>query len=131
MHLATTDEALRNRIAERMKRPPETVPCAGCRSIEGHCPVIGEQCATWVCSRDKGVAFCNECPDFPCIKLMPCSDRASTLPHNIKVYSLALRKSKGALEWEKAIKEAYNLYYQGEMVVGRGPRPKSPPASTP
>jgi hypothetical protein len=131
MHLATTDEALRNRIAERMKRPPETVPCAGCRAIEGHCPVIGEQCATWVCSKEKGIEFCCECPDFPCIKLMPCSDRASTLPHNIKVYSLALRKSKGALEWEKAIKEAYDLYYKGEMVVGRGPRPKAPPASTP
>ena len=46
------------------------------------------------------------------------------IPHNIKIYSLALRKAKGAHEWEKEIKEAYKLYYQGEMVIGRGPRAK-------
>lgn len=124
MHLAATDEKLRALIAERRKMPPEKVPCAGCRAIDGYCPVIGEQCATWVCSKEKGIEFCCECPDFPCIKLMPCSDRASVLPHNIKIYSLALRKSKGAHEWEKAIKEAYDLYYKGEMVIGRGPKAK-------
>jgi len=124
MHIAATDENVRMRIAERMKKPPEQVPCAGCRAVYGHCPVIGEQCATWVCSKERGVEFCYECPEFPCIKLMPCADRAATLPHNIKLYSLVLRKSKGAHEWEKQIKEAYDLYYKGEMSIGRGPKVK-------
>lgn len=124
MHLAANDEGMRNRIAEKLKIPPEKVPCAGCRTIDGHCPVIGEQCATWICTQEKGVEFCYECAGFPCIKLMPCSDRAGVLPHNLKIFSLVLRKSKGAYEWEKGIKEAYNLYYNGEMVIGRGPRAK-------
>ena len=124
MHLASTNEKLRAAIAEKRNMPPEKVACDGCRAIDGQCPVISEQCATWVCSKEKGLEFCYECADFPCVKLMPCSDRASFLPHNIKIYSLALRKSKGAHEWEKEIIAAYNLYYNGEMVIGRGPRQK-------
>lgn len=131
LNQAIKDEALRVKLAERMNRPADKIGCAGCRAVDGYCPVIGEQCATWVCSKDKKVEFCYECTDFPCVKLMPCSDRASVLPHNIKLYSLVLRKSRGAFEWEKEIKEAYKLYYQGEMVIGRGPKPKSPPGSTP
>jgi hypothetical protein len=131
LNQAIKDENMKARLAERLNRPPDKVTCTGCRSIDGHCPVIGEQCATWICSKEKGIEFCYECPDFPCIKLMPCADRAPTIPHNIKIYSLALRKAKGAYVWEKEIKEAYKLYYQGEMVIGRGPKPKATPGSTP
>ena len=42
----------------------------------------------------------------------------------MKVYSLSLRKAKGTDEWRKAIEEVYDLYYQGKMVVGRGPKHK-------
>ena len=45
------------------------------------------------------------------MKLMPSSDRADKLPQNIKIYSLALRKAKGAHEWEKAIKDVYDRYF--------------------
>ncbi len=121
LHLAITDEALKKRLSERLNMPLDKVVCAGCRDIDGYCPVIPEQCATWICVKKKGVAFCCECADFPCIKLAPCADRASTRPHNLKVYSLTLRKMKGAYEWSKAIEEIYNLYYKGEMVVGHGP----------
>jgi hypothetical protein len=100
--------------------------CPGCRAVEGHCPVIiNEQCATWLCSKEKGMEFCSECIDFPCAKLMPCSDRADKLPHNIKAYSLALRKARGAHEWENLIRKAYDLYSRGQMVIGQGPRPKA------
>ena len=103
LHKAGEDEQLRAGLIERLKLPPEKVPCPGCRAADGHCPVIGEQCATWICARDRGVEFCSDCPDFPCVRLMPCADRAGVLPHNIKIFSLALRKTKGREAWAKAI----------------------------
>ena len=122
LHQAISDEKLKTQLAERLNLALEKVACPGCRPIDGHCPVIGEQCATWVCSKEKGIEFCSECTEFPCVKLMPCADRASKLPHNIKIFSLTLRKTKGASEWNKAISDIYKLYYQGEMVIGRGPK---------
>ena len=124
LYKALTDENLRKLLAERLNRPVDKVTCTGCRSIDGHCLVIGEQCATYVCATDRGVDYCSDCSDFPCQKLMPCSDRANTLPHNIKVFSLAMRKQKGEAEWKKAIPGIYKLYYSGQMVIGRGPQPK-------
>ena len=38
--------------------PEEKLPCAGCRDIEGKCPVIGSQCATFACAMEKGADFC-------------------------------------------------------------------------
>ena len=115
LHLAITDESVRNKIAERRKVPPEKVPCAGCRPMEGHSSSISGQCSTWLCAKEKGIAFCCECADFPCIKLAPCAHQAERRPHNIKVFSLAFRKTKGPHEWEKAIKDIYELYYRGQM----------------
>jgi hypothetical protein len=121
LHLAITDESLKKRLAERLNMPLDRVVCPGCREIDGFCPIIPEQCATWLCVNKKAVEFCCECADFPCIKLAPCADKASLRPHNIKVYSLTLRKNKGAYEWNKAIEEIYSLYYKGEMIIGHGP----------
>lgn len=118
LNQALHDENLRKALAEKRNLQP----CTGCRSIDGHCPVIGEQCATWACSKQKGLEFCSECVDFPCLKLMPCSDRAATIPHNIKLASLSLRKAKGAHEWSKQIKKLYDLYYKGTMAIGHGPQ---------
>jgi hypothetical protein len=53
---------------------------------------------------------------------MPCADRAAELPQNIKIFSLALRKTKGDEEWRRSIQEIYEAYYKGEMVIGRGPK---------
>ena len=125
LNRAITDEQLNKQLSERLNLPLEKAACPSCRAIDGYCPVIGEQCATWICSKEKGVAFCSECADFPCIKLMPCADRAAKLPHNIKVYSLALRKQRGAQEWNNAIKDLYELYYKGQMIIGRGPMPST------
>jgi len=124
LYKALTDEKLKKVLMERMNLTEEKATCTGCRAIGGYCPVIGEQCATWVCSKEKGVEFCYECTEFPCIKLMPCADRAEKIPHNMKVYSLMLRKMKGDAGWEKGIRELYDLYYRGKMVIGRGPKPK-------
>jgi hypothetical protein len=117
LNQALTDENLRNTI-EKMNLKT----CTGCRSIDGHCPVIGEQCQTWVCSQRHGVEFCSECSEFPCYKLAPSSDRADKLPHNIKIFSLSLRKAQGAHEWGKQINKIYDLYFKGKMVIGHGPQ---------
>jgi hypothetical protein len=123
-NLAIKDEQIRSRLSAGLNLPPENVTCTGCRSIDGHCPAIVDQCATWVCIKGKGLEFCSECSDFPCAKLIPSSDRADKLPHNIKIFSLTLRKTKGAYEWEKVIKDVYDRYFHGKMVVGHGPQPK-------
>jgi hypothetical protein len=124
LYKALDDEKLKKLLIERLNLPSEKATCTGCRSVDGYCPVIGEQCATWICSRQKEVEFCHECSEFPCIKLMPCADRADKIPHNLKTYSLTFMKIKGMREWNRAIKEIYDLYYRGQIVIGRGPRPR-------
>ena len=124
LNLAIKDDKLRNKLSQILNLAPDKAACTGCRSIDGYCPVIAEQCATWVCVSSKGLEFCSECIDFPCEKLMPCSDRAEKLPHNIKIASLILRKNKGSFEWKKSIKDVYDRYFHGKMVIGRGPKLK-------
>lgn len=125
LNKALLDEKLRATLAERMNIPVEKATCPGCRTIEGHCPVIGEQCATYICVSEKGVEFCYECSEFPCSKLLPCSDRAESLPHNIKIFSLTLRKHKGEKVWNEMIGQIYSLYFRGQMKIGRGPAPRT------
>ena len=121
LNQAGSDEELRTLVSEKLHLPKDKVVCSGCRAINGFCPVNHEQCATWLCAKEKGVAFCSECTEFPCRKLMPCADRASELPQNIKVFSLTLRKTKGDEEWRRSIEEVYGLYFKGALVLGHGP----------
>lgn len=121
LYRAGSDEALRSLVSERFNLPAEKATCPGCRAVNGFCPVIHEQCATWLCTKERGVEFCSECTEFPCRKLMPCADRCAELPQNIKVFSLALRKAKGDEEWRRSIREMYSLYFKGKMVIGHGP----------
>jgi hypothetical protein len=125
LNKAISDEKLRESLAQRMNVPTEKATCPGCRAVVGHCPAIGEQCATFICAQNKGVEFCYECNEFPCSKLLPCADRAESLPHNIKLYSLVLRKQKGEKIWNEMIGQIYSLYYRGQMKIGRGPGQRS------
>jgi hypothetical protein len=56
---------------------------------------------------------------------LPCTDRAESLPHNLKVYSLTVRKLKGEKAWNQLIGQIYSLYYRGQMVIGSGPVPRT------
>lgn len=102
--------------------PKEKIPCTGCRSIKGNCPVIPETCKTFICSDSKGLTFCYECTDFPCSMLQPSADRANVLPHNLKVFNLCTIKNKGIDEFISSYKEVKQKYYQGKMEIGKGPR---------
>jgi hypothetical protein len=102
--------------------PGEKLPCAGCKDIKGHCPVITSQCATYVCGAEKGVDFCFDCGDFPCTKLQPSADRADVLPHNTKVFNLCTIKRIGVENFVKISSEIKERYYKGKMAIGNGPQ---------
>lgn len=87
LYLARTDALLRKRMAEAQGVEEIKLElCAGCKTLEGKVPVLNSPvCAPYTCVTSKNLEFCYECPDFPCLKLAPCTDRASEIPHNTKI----------------------------------------------
>ncbi|HUW66367.1 MAG TPA: DUF3795 domain-containing protein [Spirochaetia bacterium] len=106
-------------IARGMKK--ESVPCPGCRSVRGVCPAIDTICDTYTCAEKKGVEFCYQCTDFPCSRLSPAVDKADILPHNLKIYNLCFISAKGLNKWLEEAENIQNRYFQGKMVIGKGP----------
>ena len=98
------------------------VPCQGCRTIKGKSQFISDTCATYACVTKRGYAFCHECPEFPCGLLNPAVDRASDLPHNIKVFNLCCIKEQGLDKWLQRAPEIKQKYFSGKMVLGKGPQ---------
>ncbi len=121
MHEKNITEDLKNRVAAMMGKDPDEMICHGCRS-DKRAAICPADCSTLTCSREKGVDFCFECPDFPCEKLNPASDRAERLPHNLKVYNSCRMKKMGPEKWlEEDAGPTTARYYKGKMVIGRGP----------
>jgi hypothetical protein len=102
--------------------PADKLPCPGCRAVEGHCPIIGEKCATYKCAFEKNIDFCYECEDFPCEKLNPASDRANILPHNLKVFNLCYIKNYGLEKFTEDAALIRERYFKGKMAIGKGPQ---------
>jgi hypothetical protein len=116
VHRARTDISLAEKLAKRLGMAAKDVACSGCRSQKGLVSVIGPPaCETYECCVEKkGLEFCYQCHDFPCLKLAPCADRATEIPHNTKIYRLLLQQKMGP---ERLIAESENisrLYYQGK-----------------
>ncbi len=101
--------------------PKHILPCEGCRSMEGKCPIMPSDCDTYTCAKTKGVAFCSDCKDFPCSMLAPAADRANTLPHNLKVYNLCTIKRDGLDSFIGQSAKIKLSYFKGKMVIGKGP----------
>ncbi|MBI5805119.1 DUF3795 domain-containing protein [candidate division TA06 bacterium] len=117
---ASSNQAIRQQISQRIGMDLEKSSCDGCRARkgkafladqnkifpEGKCCLIGEngQCRIYSCAEDHGLHNCSECGDFPCELLQPFADRANMLPQNLKVYNLCLIKKMGLKKWaeEKA-----------------------------
>jgi len=97
------------------------LPCAGCRSVDGKCPAVGDICATYTCTLEHEVDFCFECPGFPCGKLNPSADRANKLPHNMKVFNLCYIKNYGLEKFVAQQPEIRKKYYNGKIIIGNGP----------
>ena len=113
-----TDE-VRNGVAGALHISPEEAGCKGCKPEQGRCRFT-QDCATWDCAAQKGVAFCYECDDFPCGLLAP-TLKGAEYPHNMKVYNLCRMKLIGIDGWIEETPEIRDRYYNGELVIGQGP----------
>jgi hypothetical protein len=102
--------------------PRERLPCSGCRSVKGDCPVLGVTCETYLCVREKKLEFCHQCAEFPCSKLSPSADRANVLPHNMKVFNLCTIRRLGVEGFVGQSTTLMQTYFRGKMEVGKGPR---------
>ena len=117
---ASGDRALAERIAQARDIPVERVNCRGCRAEEGHIKLMGGAvCPTYTCCvEQKGLQFCYECADFPCLKLAPCADKAQILPHNTKVYNLMLLQKLGLEKWLQMAPQLWSQYFKGKKERG-------------
>lgn len=114
LHLCKDNEQLFNCLVQK-GIPKEKLPCQGCRSAEGNCPVIEKVCDTYSCVRENELEFCSACTDFPCNKLHPAADRADVLPHNLKVFNLCTINQIGLKAFTEKAAEIKRGYYQGKM----------------
>ena len=121
LYIAGQDEKLRQILLSK-GIPAESIPCAGCRSVQGKCPVIRGECKTWQCVETRKVQYCYECPDFPCDKLHPSANRADVLPHNMKIYNLCTIKRIGVENFIIQSPGIKKRYYAGKMDIGNGPQ---------
>jgi len=118
VYLAAENEELKAKISSGMGVPVESVVCRGCRGEGGAIPFLGmsEPCNTYRCAAERDVAFCCDCPDFPCDNLHPYADRASQVPHNTKVFNLCLIKRMGLQAWAQTkAKSVKQTYYKGTL----------------
>jgi hypothetical protein len=99
----------------------ETLPCPGCRPLQGKCPVIGGSCETYACFEKKGITFCYECSQFPCDKLTPSADKAERALQNLKVFNLCCIQKQGLDAWKAKAKIAKQKYFTGTLIYGKGP----------
>ena len=124
LYKARADEVLLKQIAERLSVPVEKVPlCAGCKVSKGIISVSGGEpvCDTYACAvNEKGVEFCYECEDFPCLKLAPCADRAGEIPHNTKIYALVLLQKLGIDAWIERYESRWKQYLRGKKPKAGG-----------
>lgn len=118
VHLSKDNEKLRKLIASARNIPEGRVACSGCRNHNGTIPFVGmsEPCDVYKCITAKGLDFCSDCADFPCDFLHPYADRASEVPHNTKVFNLALIKKMGLQKWaEDKAAEVKSVYFKGKF----------------
>ena len=114
-------EEMKEQFALKIKKDPEEVPCSGCR-LENGCRHLGQPCETLKCIKDKGLEFCFECEEFPCVKLQPAREGSDRYPHNFKLFNLCRIKAAGVEKWaEEEAKLIRQRYYLGKFIPGRGP----------
>ncbi len=121
LHTCSENDAVYSAMIAR-GIPAEKLPCKGCRSVQGMCPVIVGKCATYTCITNRGFSYCYECGDFPCNMLHPSADRANVLPHNLKVFQLCSIMRDGIEKFIERSPDMKKKYYTGKMEVGKGPQ---------
>jgi hypothetical protein len=120
-YLANDDEGARKQVelfGQQYGFPPEKALCQGCRKRSGVPPLAIEPCKVFRCISAKGIESCADCSDFPCDNLHPYADMASVVPHNMKVFNVALIRKMGVERWarEKA-KSVRDTYYCEKWII--------------
>jgi hypothetical protein len=119
-HVDNITAVMRKQVSGLTGLPEEKAACRGCR-IDGHCPWM-RGCATAECAREKGVAYCGDCGEFPCAKLMPAADGAAKYPHNMKVFNLCRVKAVGVDRFlAEEAKRIRAYYFGGKFIPGGDP----------
>ncbi len=120
MHLAKDSPGLKISLSDKLGIPIEKVACGCCRDEHGviNCNEATSCCAVFSCSEEKGVEFCCDCADFPCERYQPYADRASEVPHNLKMYNLGLIKKLGSEKFiKKYAKQTRENYFKGKCKI--------------
>ena len=111
-YLAIDNEQVKKQLESLYKQrglPTEYITCQGCRNEKGACLGFGAKrvpCKAYQCVMAKGLESCADCTDFPCDHLQPFAEHSQVLPHNMKVYNLALIKKMGVEKWAEERSEA-------------------------
>lgn len=105
------DQVLFSRLI-KMGMPPDEILCKGCGSS-----VLNEWCTNCdfrKCVKEKEVAYCFECEEFPCKKLI---DFSKTRPHRtLGLRNLKLLKEMPLEKWLKAQKKRWTCSQCGKML---------------
>jgi hypothetical protein len=117
-----TDELAIQKEAARANLPVEKLKgdCTGCRQNQGkpHGDVL---CQTYDCCVNKrGLDFCYQCEDFPCLKLAPISAGAEVRRHNTKIYNLLMLKKLGLDEYIRQSGEISLQWVRGRTTAFGG-----------
>jgi hypothetical protein len=104
LFIATKDDPARLKgWAVRFQVSEEAAKCYGCRS-DKRSPYC-EKCKLFTCAAERGIDFCIECADYPCIDL---KQFQSERPHRIELWdNLERIKAIGYKQWLKEIRENY------------------------
>jgi len=78
-------------------------------------------CQTYDCCVNKrGLDFCYQCDDFPCLKLAPISERAEVRRHNTKIYNLLMLKKLGLDKYIQKSGELSTQWVRGKTPIPGG-----------
>lgn len=114
-----TDEVVVANMAKRANIPVDKLRgvCPGCRPTLGK-PRGEPVCPTYdCCVNKKGLDFCYQCEDFPCLKLAPISQGAEVRTHNSKIYNLLTLKKLGIDAFIEQGERWWIQYARGETPV--------------
>jgi hypothetical protein len=120
LYRAKSNSSLAEKLSQQLNMAIKDFVCSGCRPQKGLISVMGPPtCETYQCCvEQRGLEFCYPCSDFPCLKLAPCADRATELPHNTKLYRSLLLQKAGPEQLIAESRNIHRLYFRGKK-----PRP--------
>ena len=100
--------------------PKESLPCKGCRAIDGYCPAPslgGKQCGIYKCAEDQGYTFCFECAKCPCDRLMPAENSGMYRYHNMKCFNLLYIQKQGVDKFCENAERIQKMYFNNKLKV--------------